>query len=365
LQSCQHIDVWQYADVGIFLLRNVASPSVRQSRSICAPDLHGRDSGRSVFGAMDITRGRESQLAFAANSDHEGPAAIRCISRALDDADHSEERVFRATPSLIMFADDYAYEPCDRTTLLTVLDTYLGALSRSDPGAVPFASQVRVTEDCVETPIGCGLWCDAPRLGTFRHVVADTARGQVGCMAVLEVGGEPALLTLRLKLEGGRISEAESLLTRRGDAAFFAPENLRSVEPIFDRSLPPEQRAARHELRGLVDRYFDGIERCDASGLKWHPECQRSQNGVRSAQGAAIGEQFGRFSYIQRVDRRYCAFDEERGLVWGIFAFQIPGDPGHAPRTSFIGESFKLMGGRIRAIQAFVRNTPYGTASGW
>jgi hypothetical protein len=309
---------------------------------------------------MDTTRGRESR-AFDAHPELQAPAAVRCISRQLG------ERVFRATPSVIAFAadNDDTYEPCDRSTLLRVLDTYLAALGQGDPGSVPFAARARVTEDCSPTSIGCGLWCAAPQLRTFRHAVADSARGQIGCMTVLEVEGEPVLLTLRLKLEGGRISQVESLLTRRGEAAFFAPENLGSVDPIFEGRVPPEQRSSRQALRGLVEGYFDGVEHRDGSGIAWHPECRRSQNGVLSVEGASIGAQFAQLSYVERVDRRYCAIDEERGLVWGIFAFQIPGDPGHAPRTSFIGASFKLVNGRIRAIQAFVRNTPYGTSSGW
>lgn len=317
---------------------------------------------------MDSTRGREP-TAFDATSELHGPLAVRCISRAIDDASDSNERVLRATPSLIAFADDdYTYEPCDRGTLLHVLDSYLNGLVEGDPRGVPFAAQVRMTEDCIPTSIGSGLWSAAARavsLGTFRQVVADTGRGQVGCLALLELETEPVLLTLRLKLEGRRISEVESLLTRRGQAGFFAPGQLGSSDALFERSLTPEQRASPPALRKLVDSYFDGIERCDGSGVPWHPECQRSQNGVLSALGPALGEQFAQLSYIERVERRYCAFDEERGLVWGIFAFHIPGDPGHAPRTSYIGESFKLVGGRIRAIQAFVRNTPYGTPSGW
>jgi hypothetical protein len=311
---------------------------------------------------MDITRGRESQLARGATPELQGPAAVRCISRALDAAGDAREPMLRATPSLIAFAGD---EPCDRAALLAVLDAYLGALSQADPSAVSFATHARATENGIETPIGSGFWRAAPRLRTFRHAVVDAERRQIGCLALLEVAREPVLLTLRLRLEGRRISQAESLLTRRGQAALFAPEQLASVDPIFDRVLSPEQRAPEHELRALVDRYFDSIERCDASGLPWHPECRRSQNGVISAVAAGTGEQFARLSYIERVDRRYGAIDEERGLVWGIFAFQIPGDRDHAPRTSFVGESFKLVGGRIRAIQGFVRNTAYGTACGW
>lgn len=297
---------------------------------------------------------------MALDADSQMPAALR-ISRALDDAG----RVLRATPSLIAFAVDDADEPCDRATLLAVLDRYLHGLSHADPSSVPFAARVRATEDCVETPIGSGLWRTAPRLRTFRHVVADPVRAQIGCMTVLEIGAEPALLTLRLKLERGCISEVESLVTRRGDAKSFAPENLGGVDPMYDRSLPLEQRSRAHELRALVEAYFDGIERRDGSAVAWHPECWRSQNGLSSAPGLPIGPQFARLSHIARVDRRYCAIDEERGLVWGIFAFQIPGAPGHAPRTSFIAESFKLAGGRIRAIHAFARDTPYGTRSGW
>ena len=279
------------------------------------------------------------------------------ISRALDTSPSTREPIFRATTSEIAFA-----APCDRTQLLELLDGYLHALRSGDAQRVPCAPRMRVTEDGIDTAMGVGLWRAMPGLGAFRHCTADVERGEIGCLTTLDFAGEPALLSLRLKIEARRICEAESWLTLRGQAALFAPENLDPALASVEQRLPDALRNTRTELRVIVDGYFDAIEASDGSNVSLDPECRRFQNGVPSTVTAST---FAGLSHIQRVDRRYCAIDEERGLVWGIFAFQVPGDENHAPRTTFVCESFQITAGRIRMITAFSRNMPYGTSSGW
>ncbi len=87
------------------------------------------------------------------------------------------------------------------------------------------------------------------------------------------------------------------------------------------------------------------------------------------------------FTYIPRVrDRRYPIVDEERGLVFSIIMFDMPGEATSAvvngrtmelsesqrtKRSLLLMEVFKVVGGRIRDIEAFMFNTPLGAPSGW
>lgn len=278
------------------------------------------------------------------------------ISRALDPAS-TREPVLRSTHSEIAFA-----AACDRAALIALLETYLRALACGDTQDVPFAANARATEDGIDTPIGAGLWQDAPKLGAFRHCTADVERGEIGCLTSLDLAGEPALLSLRLQIEARRIREVESWLTRSGQAALFAPQQLDPKTVSVEHPLPVVQRTSRTDLRAAVDHYFDAIERCDGSRVSLDPECRRFQNGVPTQVTPSM---FAELAYIERVDRRYCAIDDERGLVWGIFAFQIPGDERRLSRTTYVSEAFHVAAGRIRVIHAFARSVPYGTPSGW
>lgn len=256
-------------------------------------------------------------------------------------------------------------DACDRSCLIGVIDQYLDALTHGDSSSLPLAAGVRATENTAALTLGEGLWKTHVTLGSYRQAFADATTGQVGALVVISSDDKPAFLTLRLKVVARKVAEVETLVTREGDSAFFAPQNLSTTDPVFDEILPESQRRPREQLIATVDDYFDGIVANDGSGLMFDPECHRLENGVETAKSPNIGAQFANFTYIKRIDRRFFVGDVERGLAWGIFAFQIPGDATHAPRTTFIGELFKLVGEPIRSVQAFMLNTPFGTGSGW
>ncbi len=77
--------------------------------------------------------------------------------------------------------------------------------------------------------------------------------------------------------------------------------------------------------------------------------------------------------------RRFLVVDQERGLVFGSFLFQIPGTvkpvdvPGHgtirmpasnlSPYTLDVAELYKISNGKIRRVEALQARLPYGTPS--
>jgi hypothetical protein len=76
-------------------------------------------------------------------------------------------------------------------------------------------------------------------------------------------------------------------------------------------------------------------------------------------------------------DRRYPVVDEERGVVVGFGAFNIPGGDykrvvngqettrHYEPRSLFLFEAFKIVDGKIEQIEATMRNVPLGAPTGW
>ena len=112
-------------------------------------------------------------------------------------------------------AADAADKICDRTCLRNLADSYVAALVAHDPSRVPLARDVRMVENIQRIRPGEGLWKSAAAIpANFRIHVPDVAAQQVGFMAVLQEDDKPVQLGLRLKLEAGRITEAEHVVAR-------------------------------------------------------------------------------------------------------------------------------------------------------
>ncbi|WP_340643735.1 hypothetical protein [Phenylobacterium sp.] len=137
---------------------------------------------------------------------------------------------------------------------------------------------------------------------------------------------------------------------------------------------------ARAAMIAAAEAYFDGIEAESGDKVPAAGGCNRYENGVQTTNrpgGPQAGcKGLGGFAYIEQVrDRRYVLADEDRGLVWGLAVFDIPGGTYPAlvgtgtiqrePRSILIAELFKLDGGQIQDIEMVMRNVPLGASDGW
>jgi len=290
---------------------------------------------------------------------------------------------------------------CDEACLRGLLDRTLAAMAAHDAGKAPLAAKARYTENGIELPFTTGLWRTLSGPGSYAHVFADAKAGQVATFAAVNENGVPQLLMLRLKVEGGRVAEAEALVQRRQTTRFINTDGITQA-PIWDQPLGPDDRPTRAQLIAAVDPYFDGLASGNGDAVPFADECFRLENGITTAGPpgmARIGptpmggqerplqrcrDQFngGTTRYIQAVSpRRYLVVDERRGLVFGMFQFDQPGDllevrgkdgvvrklPEAAirPFTTPVAELFKVVGGRIVAIEAVMTALPYGSKTGW
>jgi hypothetical protein len=246
------------------------------------------------------------------------------------------------------------------------------------------------------TVIGEGLWGTFTSLDAYAIRTADPARGQACLFASITENGTPAILALRLGIEGDRIAEIETLVARGRAGA----EAMGVADLVFTAEVPPEQRTPASTMIALTDRYFDGVEASDPFDLRFDPACIRRENGSQSTScpertddyvaGAFHGyaldirAQFatGMWSFIRSVSpRRYIVANERTGVVVGFFSFQHPGTithftaptgdkvrmPGYAlsPSTFEIAEIFKFESGVFRRIEAIGVILPWGQHSGW
>ena len=226
------------------------------------------------------------------------------------------------------------------------------------------------------------------------------------------------IIALRLRIDGQKISEIETIVARgqmaEGGAANL--EKLGKPRAALLEDVPPAERVSRLEMIKTANKYFSGMQKDDGKGdySFFGDDCNRLENGIETTNnmtpmpgltasgqprpapsakydprpeanhvsaGWSCGDQFrsGLLHFVSWIrDRRYPIVDQERGIVWalGFFDHQA-GERGirnaegrqvtAGPTTPFTWEIRKSS----RSARAAARNrsgatqSPYGMCSGW
>jgi hypothetical protein len=255
---------------------------------------------------------------------------------------------------------------CDRACLKSMLDQYLNAVVQHNAAAAPLAVGYRETENALVRRPGGGLWQSAKALGKVQRRYFDAESGQAGYFGTLEEEGGTDIVTVRVKVEERKISEAEWYVSRKGDAgigvsagaqanaAFHDPDYLSAHAPV-ERVVPKAERLSRADLIAITNSYFDGLSAHDGTLIIAHPGCIRLENGVSTTQrpipsgGMTDCTSNGAMANIFAVTaRRYPIVDEEAGVVLGLGLFERK--PGVAMRRNLFSEWFFIEQGKIRSI---------------
>jgi hypothetical protein len=278
-----------------------------------------------------------------------------------------------------------------------LLDSYFEALAAGDASLLPLSPHVRFTENGQELPLGKGLWATATGVSACRAiVVSDSGQGQVAGWGLVTEAGQEHLLAVRLKDGPAGVTEIETMVVRPADfgrAGTGFPDSLRAPYPGLLDPIEPGLRGSRAELIAAADGYFSGVSLDDADLIPVADDCIRVENGrqtVLNADAAGFSDDFeladglklsvadqvrrGDFHYIETIrDRRFVAVDPERGLVLAIVFFDHPGriratayrSMFSSPNSMMIWETFKVIGGRIRHVEAIGTLFPYGMGASW
>jgi hypothetical protein len=251
---------------------------------------------------------------------------------------------------------------CTRALLDGLLDDYFAALSAGDPSSLPLAADVKFTENAEETEIGStDFWMNA---GETKHSqrALDTEACSAAAQAVIPENAMDLPVAVRIKVEGGELTEIETIVVRPGDytASFAVPSNPSAIIAIAEdiqwhAEVPAAERATRQELISWVDKYFRAFPMgvCNVSG-----DCRRLENGGGdfacsagascSSNTPATGGEF-----IPRV----IIADEVRGIAAGFTIFDFM-TTGHLDM-----HMIKMSGGEVHAVHAILRDT--NGESGW
>jgi hypothetical protein len=263
---------------------------------------------------------------------------------------------------------------CDRACLQGIIDSYLDALAKHDPSRLPVAASVKFTENGKELKLGEGFWKTAGA-STYRLYAIDPQAGDAAAQAVVAENGELDTFFVRLKVKAGKISEAETLVCRKGQAGFFAPEKMTAAPALYGEPVKDSQRSVRSQLIDDASAYFTAVQ---TEGTKdYHsaplaPAMNRFENGVQTTNVPVLGspamsgaEQLdkGIFKGLVIDHRRFPVVDEEHGIVIGLVLMHanMNGQMGGI----LISEMFKIAGKQIQQVQAVMVNVPNDSTTGW
>ncbi len=304
-------------------------------------------------------------------------------------------------------ATSAAEAPCDRTCLKGFIDQYVDALAHHDPGRLSVAANVRFTENGAQVPLGEALWVTFTKPLAYRHYFADPDSGQVAAFITLMENDYPDYMMLRLRVQGQKIAEIETIISRNNTRVVMMP----AIDPMWEEAEPKSQRLTRAQLvKGAVS-YVTAVAMADGSLAPFSDDCSRTEVGLVSAVGkgrkppvgdppSATGDQFQDairatlglscadqlntkvYSFITGFDyARMPLVDVERQVVFGIFVFRRRGNiPGatyqgkfyhfpfgmRMPDENLAGEAWKFRDGKITRVEStFLGNNVYRAGTGW
>ena len=270
------------------------------------------------------------------------------------------------------FAQRGAASSCDRECLRGFVTQYLDAMIAHNPKALPTAPTMRFTEDTKTMTLGEGLWKNASKLRANRQDFLDVREGVAASHVVVEESGMPVMLALRLKIVNKQLTEIETMVTRnQAEGAIFNIEGLPVARPEMNVVPDKSQLMSRADLIRIAEFYPAGLKvggTFEAVHAPFAPDAFRLENGTITAgvgsRGGAGSVLTGRVTPHPAVSYRLAAVDEEMGIVLFRLDFGDTGNygPGNA-LTTF--EAFKVYGGQIHVVEAFIDIMPVNTPSGW
>ena len=312
-------------------------------------------------------------------------------------------------------------QQCDRQCLEKMMKDYVAAMVKHDPTGLPFASNVKFTENTAKTidvlPIGKGLWQTASAgPTTYQIYAADPVEHAAACLVVMKESGKDIYLGARIKLnDDNKISEAEHIVVRSGLTEVMVrngtkEETLRTTlktpRPGFLEDVPPAERMKHWDLVGIGLAYYDALTGEDGTLAPFGKTCERHENGMITATSeprpkdqAIPGVKLdpamakfprdcegqlstGTFAYITEIKpRRLVVADVQKGIAVGFSMFYHAAELKEMPIKGFPGVTkikafdqkfnlpavhfFKIRKGQIYEIEANGVSMPYGVSSSW
>jgi hypothetical protein len=273
----------------------------------------------------------------------------------------------------------------------------MSALMARDPTAVPWAPRVKFTENGVSMMIGEGLWGSVRGKRDEVLRIADPDRSTIVWYGVVLEHDAPAYYGMRLKAEGGKVAEVETLVARARNPGPFGDVTRFKIDSVLRASLPAKERQTRESMVQLVERYTDMMVKGGAEPGAFDRRCSRVENGAtvsegssspavvakvdgRTARGCHAQLALGVYKPLEQIrNRRVAAIDTDRGLIATLSLADYPlretqyvtadgrqrDTQDKYPSTRELLEIFKVRDGKVQRVEALSIFQPYGMPSPW
>jgi hypothetical protein len=243
---------------------------------------------------------------------------------------------------------------CTRAELQSAIDSYLAAQKAGNLSKAPLAEKVKYVENMTEIKKEQGLW-NTPLPITFHRSFLDVDSCRSFTEVIVTEGGRPYVLGTRLKVEDGKISEIDSLITKKDDWLFNADDYLKYSKAEDWRVLNANERIDRQALINAGNAYFDHFSDRTVK-IPFNTPCARLEGGMYTTKvfddpqatcyiGFPEGEE-----KLPILKRDYVV-DVDMGTVNIFCRF---GRPPGMPDS----HTFRLVNGKIRYVHTLTPSVP-------
>jgi hypothetical protein len=241
---------------------------------------------------------------------------------------------------------------CTRAVLQAAVDSYIAAQGAGNPSKMPLASRVKYIENMTEIKKDQGLW-NTPLPIAFHRSFLDVDSCRTFTEVIVTEGSQPYVLGTRLKVEDGKISEIDSLVTHKGDWLFNADNYLKYSKAEDWRPLNANERIDRQAVINAGNAYFDHFSD-NTVPVPFGTPCARLEGGAYTARNFDDPNATCNIGFpvdkLPIVNRSYVV-DVEMGTVNIFCRF---GNPPGAPDS----HTFRLVNGKLRYVHTLTLTVP-------
>ncbi|HTY61144.1 MAG TPA: hypothetical protein VMG30_02695 [Acidobacteriota bacterium] len=241
---------------------------------------------------------------------------------------------------------------CTRAMLQSAVDSYLAAQGAGNPSKMSLASKVKYVQNMTEIKKEQGLW-NTPLPIAFQRSLLDIDSCRTFTEVIVTEGDHPYVLGTRLKIDGGKIAEIDSMVTQKGDWLFNADNYLKYSKAEDWRVLNASERLDRTALINAGNAYFDHFSDKNVV-VPFGTPCARLEGGIYTSRNFDDPKATCDLGFpedkLPIVDRTYVV-DVDMGTVNIFCRF---GNPPGAPDS----HTFRLINGKLRYVHTLTMNVP-------
>ncbi len=239
-----------------------------------------------------------------------------------------------------------ASSDCSRAELQEITGKYLDALKKGSPSMMPLKPEAKYIENRKEIPFDEGIWQE-PLSIDFSRSFLDVDTCQTYTEIIHAKGSHPYVVGTRLKIQDGKISDVESLVSDENDWLFNAANYLKYSSTEKWDIIPVEKRGNRQALIQVASDYFDIFQDYSSfAKVPWGIPCVRIEGGAYTNPNndpdpsCTVGVPKG--GGVPMTNRHYIV-DVDMGTVIGFVDF---GGANGLPDA----HTFRLENGKLRYV---------------